>query len=50
MLFCWIWQLRHWQTIYLVTGDKRSGLLQLGKIKKARIVTAAQFCHDILKL
>jgi len=35
---------------YLVTGDKQAGLLQLGKIKKTRIVTAAQFCHDVLKL
>jgi predicted nucleic acid-binding protein len=35
---------------YLVTGDKQAGLLQLGKIRKTRIVTAVQFCNDVLKL
>ncbi len=32
---------------YLVTGDKRSGLLQLGHIERTRIVTPATFCAEI---
>jgi hypothetical protein len=33
---------------YLVTGDKRSGLLKLRRIGGARIVTAATFCEKAL--
>jgi predicted nucleic acid-binding protein len=33
---------------YLVTGDKRSGLLKLRKIGRARIVTAAAFYEKVL--
>jgi putative PIN family toxin of toxin-antitoxin system len=35
---------------FLVTGDKRSGLLQLGKIDGIRIVSANQFCTKVLRL
>ncbi|PTU65715.1 putative toxin-antitoxin system toxin component, PIN family [Chromobacterium sp. Panama] len=31
---------------YLVTGDRRAGLLQRGSIGRARIVTPAIFCSD----
>lgn len=30
---------------YLVTGDRRAGLLQLGKLGSARIVTPGIFCN-----
>ncbi len=33
---------------YLVTGDKRAGLLKQRKVKGSRIVTAAQFCKEVL--
>jgi len=33
---------------YLVTGDRRAGLLQRGHIDRTRIVTPASFCHDVL--
>jgi uncharacterized protein len=33
---------------YLVTGDRRAGLLQLGMAGRARIVTPAVFCFDVL--
>jgi hypothetical protein len=33
---------------YLVTGDKRAGLLQRGQIGRARILTASNFCETIL--
>ena len=33
---------------YLVTGDRRSGLLKLRKVARARIVTAAGFCEKSL--
>jgi len=33
---------------YLVTGDKRAGLLQRGHIERTRIVTPAVFCADAL--
>jgi putative PIN family toxin of toxin-antitoxin system len=33
---------------FLVTGDHRSGLLQLGSAGRARIVTPAIFCADAL--
>ncbi|MFT3959917.1 putative toxin-antitoxin system toxin component, PIN family [Propionivibrio sp.] len=31
---------------YLVTGDRRAGLLQLGSIRRTRIVTPAVFCAE----
>lgn len=33
---------------YLVTGDRRAGLLQLGSAGQARIVTPLTFCHEAL--
>jgi uncharacterized protein len=33
---------------YLVTGDKRAGLLQLGSVGKTRIVTPNVFCAEAL--
>lgn len=33
---------------YLVTGDRRAGLLQRGSIGRARIVTPAIFCAEAL--
>lgn len=33
---------------YLVTGDRRAGLLQLGNAGLARIVTPANFCAEVL--
>jgi putative PIN family toxin of toxin-antitoxin system len=33
---------------YLVTGDRRAGLLQLGHIGRTRIVTPAMFCSEVL--
>ncbi len=33
---------------YLVTGDKRSGLLEIRKVGCASILTARQFCEQIL--
>lgn len=33
---------------YLVTGDRRAGLLQLGHIDRTRIVTPALFCAEVL--
>jgi putative PIN family toxin of toxin-antitoxin system len=33
---------------YLVTGDRRAGLLQMGKIGRACIVTPAAFCAQAL--
>ena len=33
---------------YLVTGDRRAGLLQLGHAGSARIVTPIRFCEDAL--
>lgn len=33
---------------YLITGDRRAGLLQLGHIDRTRIVTPAFFCTKIL--
>jgi len=35
---------------YLVIGDKKSGLLQLGKLGNTRILSPAAFCKDVLKL
>ncbi|WP_456151670.1 PIN domain-containing protein [Dasania phycosphaerae] len=33
---------------YLVTGDKRAGLLQRGHIERTRIVIPAVFCSEVL--
>ena len=33
---------------YLVTGDRRAGLLQQGSIGHTRIVTPAVFCAEVL--
>lgn len=33
---------------YLVTGDRRAGLLQRGHIQRTRIVTPAVFCKEAL--
>jgi uncharacterized protein len=33
---------------YLVTGDRRAGLLQRGYIERTRIVTPAVFCAEVL--
>lgn len=33
---------------YLVTGDRRAGLLQRGSVGRARIVTPAAFCAEVL--
>ncbi|TSB12456.1 hypothetical protein FOT40_22565 [Pseudomonas aeruginosa] len=33
---------------YLVTGDRRAGLLQRGHIERTRIVTPAVFCVEVL--
>jgi putative PIN family toxin of toxin-antitoxin system len=35
---------------YLVTGDRRAGLLQLGSIGRTRIVTPVVFCTEALRL
>ncbi len=34
---------------YLVTGDRRAGLLQRGHIERTRIVTPAVFCAEVLR-
>lgn len=34
---------------YLVTGDRRAGLLQRGRIGRTRIVTPAAFCAEVLR-
>jgi putative PIN family toxin of toxin-antitoxin system len=34
---------------YLVTGDRRAGLLQLKKIERTRILTPSKFCSDVLR-
>ncbi|MFC0269709.1 putative toxin-antitoxin system toxin component, PIN family [Kushneria aurantia] len=33
---------------YLVTGDRRAGLLQRGHVGRTRIVTPARFCAEVL--
>lgn len=33
---------------YLVTGDRRAGLLQRGHIGRTRIITPAAFCDEVL--
>ena len=34
---------------YLVTGDRRAGLLERGHSGRARILTPAMFCSEVLK-
>lgn len=34
---------------YLVTGDRRAGLLELGHLDRTRIVTPTVFCAEVLK-
>jgi hypothetical protein len=38
------------QPDYAVTGDKRSGLLQLGKLGRTKILSAHDFCNQVLHL
>ena len=33
---------------YLVTGDRRAGLLQRGRLGRTRIVTPTTFCAEML--
>jgi hypothetical protein len=33
---------------YLITGDRRAGLLQRGHIERTRIITPALFCTEVL--
>lgn len=44
--FCWPWLWR--EADYLITGDRRAGLLQLGHIERTRIVTPGVFCTEVL--
>lgn len=36
------------QPDYAVTGDKRSGLLQLGSLGRTKTLTASSFCGEVL--
>lgn len=36
------------QADYLVTGDRRAGLLERGSAGRTRIVTPAGFCAEVL--
>ena len=36
------------QSHYLVTGDKKAGVLSLAKIGQTKIVTASTFCNQVL--
>jgi len=38
------------QPDYVVTGDKRSGLLQIGKLGRTKILSATEFCSSVLHL
>lgn len=38
------------QAQYLVTGDKRAGMLQRRRVGETSIVTAATFCRKVLQL
>lgn len=38
------------QPDYAVTGDKRSGLLEMGAMGRARIMKASSFCGEVLHL
>lgn len=33
---------------YLVTGDRRAGLLQRARFGRTQILTPARFCHEAL--
>jgi len=33
---------------YLITGDRRAGLLELGNIERTRILTPTDFCSEVL--
>jgi predicted nucleic acid-binding protein len=35
---------------YLVTGDKRAGLLQQKNIGRTRVLTPSSFCKNVLKV
>lgn len=34
---------------YLITGDRRAGLLERGNIERTRILTPTLFCSDVLR-
>jgi hypothetical protein len=38
------------QPDYAVTGDKRSGLLEIGKLGRTKILSATAFCSSVLHL
>jgi putative PIN family toxin of toxin-antitoxin system len=38
------------QPEFAVTGDKRSGLLQLGSLGRTKILSTAEFCEKVLHL
>lgn len=38
------------QADYLVTGDKHSHMLELGKVGKTTILTVRQFCEHVLQI
>jgi predicted nucleic acid-binding protein len=38
------------QPDYAVTGDERSGLLEIGKIGRTKILSATAFCSSVLHL
>jgi len=38
------------QPDYAVTGDKRAGLLELGKLGRTKILKASSFCAEVLHL
>lgn len=38
------------QSNYLLTGDRRAGLLQMGSIRNTRIMTPTDFCSTILRI
>jgi len=35
---------------YLITGDRKSGLLQIGKLKRTKILAPADFCLNVLSI
>ncbi len=38
------------QPDYAVTGDKRSGLLQLNRLGRTKILRASVFCGEVLQM
>ena len=38
-----------WEVDYLITGDRRAGLLQRATFGPTRIVTPAVFCTEVLR-